>query len=222
VNIPVIFITGLTDSEEKVRGFDLGAVDYVTKPFDVAELKARVNSALKMKSLMDLLASQAQLDGMTGLHNRRYFDQRLSQELSAARRYDRRVGLIILDIDRFKQINDQHGHPKGDKVIIRVAEIIQETCRTTDIPCRYGGDEFAIILSETNNEQAQNFADRLHDRIMKDDELTSIIGEAVTTSIGVAYSEGSEELDASGLLYKADQALYRSKEDGRNRVTIAA
>lgn len=222
VGIPVIFITGLDTSVDKVRGFDLGAIDYVTKPFDPAELKARVRSALKVKNLMDMLASQAQLDGLTGLHNRRYFDQRLGQEIAASHRYNKPVALVLIDIDMFKEINDQHGHPKGDQVIKRFAEIIQSACRETDTPCRYGGDEFAIILPETEKAKAQVLADRLHEMICTDSEMQSYINAAVTPSIGAACAMPGEEVDASGLLLKADQALYQSKEAGRNRVTIAA
>jgi len=222
VDIPVIFITGLDTSVDKVRAFDLGAVDYVTKPFDPAELKARVRSALKVKNLMDMLASQAQLDGLTGLHNRRYFDQRLAQEIAASQRYNKPVGLVLIDIDMFKQINDQHGHPRGDQVIKRFAELIQTACRETDTPCRYGGDEFAIILPETEKAKAQVLAGRLHEMICTDSEMQSYINAAVTPSIGAACAMPGEEIDASGLLLKADQALYQSKEAGRNRVTIAA
>jgi len=222
VNIPVIFITGLNTSVDKVRGFDLGAVDYVTKPFDPAELKARVRSALKIKNLMDMLASQAQLDGRTGLHNRRYFDQRLGQELASGERYRKPVGLLLVDIDEFKQINDRNGHPKGDQVIKRFAELIQAACRESDTPCRYGGDEFAIILPESDKQQAQNLADRLHQIIRSDAELQAIIDAAITPSIGAACAMPGDDTDASGLLLKADQALYQSKEAGRDRVTIAA
>ena len=222
VDIPVIFITGLDTSIDKVRGFDLGAIDYITKPFDPAELRARVRSALKLKSLMDMLSSQAKLDGLTGLHNRRYFDERLTQEIAAGQRYKKPVGLLLLDIDEFKQINDRNGHPLGDKVIVRFAELINAACRTTDIPCRYGGDEFAIILPESDKGQSEKLADRLHEIIHGDVELQSLIDTRITPSIGAACALPDSDTDASGLLLKADSALYDSKKAGRDRVTMAA
>jgi len=222
VDIPVIFITGLDTSVDKVRGFDLGAIDYITKPFDPAELRARVRSALKLKSLMDMLSSQAKLDGMTGLHNRRYFDERLAQEIAAGQRYKKPVGLLLLDIDEFKQINDRNGHPLGDKVIVRFAELIHSACRAADIPCRYGGDEFALILPESDKAQSEKLADRLHEIIHGDVELQSLIDARITPSIGVACALPDSDTDASGLLLKADSALYDSKKAGRDRVTMAA
>ena len=220
--IPVIFLTGVDESINKVKGFDLGAVDYVTKPFDPAELRARVRAALKTKALMDMLTTQAQIDGLTGLHNRRYFDQRLTQELSASQRYGRPVGLLLLDVDHFKSINDTFGHPKGDQVLTKVAEVILRTCRNTDVACRYGGEEFAIVLPEAQADFAYHSAQRLLEQIRQDPELTAILGQPVTVSIGSACADpAAQPVTAAALLKEADRALYTAKNSGRNRVSAA-
>ncbi len=221
-DIPVIFLSGLNESVNKVKGFDLGAIDYVTKPFDPAELRARVRAALNTKVLMDLLTTQAQLDGLTGLHNRRYFDRRLEQEMDAARRYKRLVGLLLVDVDRFKAINDNFGHPKGDQVLRKVAALIRCACRQSDVPCRFGGDEFALILLESSQQHTQRCGTRLVETIRNSDQLKAIIDEPVTLSIGAAASEPSHELTAAQLVARADEALYASKTAGRDRFTLSA
>ena len=220
-NIPVVFLTGVDETVNKVKGFDLGAVDYVTKPFDPAELRARVRSALKTKELMDMLTTQAQIDGLTGLHNRRYFDHRLEQELSEAQRYEKPVGLLLLDIDHFKSINDTYGHPKGDQVLSKLAEVLTQTCRGSDIPCRYGGEEFAVILPESMADFAYQSGQRLLVEIRQHPELTSILGQPVTVSIGAACAGPGDRITPAALIHNTDQALYASKTSGRNRVTAA-
>src|ERR1700722_10173023 len=148
--IPVIFLTGASEVYTKVQGFDLGAVDYVTKPFEPAELRARVRAALRTKRYHDLLAARSNVDGLTGVWNRSYFNQRMGDEVSASVRYGRTVSLVMLDIDNFKSLNDSYGHPFGDRVLEGLGEILHTLLRTTDAPCRYGGEEFGLILSETN------------------------------------------------------------------------
>src|SRR5262245_45435509 len=115
--VPVIFLTAAADTEAKVKAFDAGAVDYVTKPFQVAELRARVRAALRTKRYQDLLATRAQIDGVTGLWNRAYLDQRLAEETAALRRHQRPFALLMIDLDGFKELNDAHGHPFGDRVL---------------------------------------------------------------------------------------------------------
>lgn len=219
--IPVIFLSAADEPINKVIGFDLGAIDYVTKPFEPAELRARVRSALKIKELMDLLTSQAQIDGLTGLRNRRYFDQRLTQELAEGRRYGRPVGLLMLDVDHFKSINDAFGHPKGDQVLVKIAEILTRNCRSTDIPCRYGGEEFTIILPEAAGDITYQSGQRLLEQIRTSPELTAIIGRPVTVSIGAACAWPKDQLLPAALVDLADQALFAAKTAGRNRVTAA-
>ncbi len=220
-NIPIIFLTALEETTNKVTGFDLGAADYITKPFEPAELRARVRAALKTKSLMDLLTSQAQLDGLTGLHNRRYFDQRLAEELDAARRYDRGLGLLMLDIDHFKSVNDSFGHPTGDRVLKALADLLQHVCRASDVTCRYGGEEFGVILQECDREAAETSAGRVLKTVRSSPELVQLLGCPLTVSIGVLAIEAQHRLTPGAAIAKADEALYRAKSEGRNRYHLA-
>ncbi|HEV3006179.1 MAG TPA: diguanylate cyclase, partial [Pirellulales bacterium] len=134
--IPIIFLTGASDTLNKVQGLDLGAIDYVTKPFEPAELRARVRAALRTKRYQDMLAERAQIDAMTSLRNRAYFDAVLNQEVLAARRYGRPASLVLLDLDHFKQVNDTYGHPFGDRVLQQVAELMSTSVRECDAACR--------------------------------------------------------------------------------------
>jgi diguanylate cyclase (GGDEF)-like protein len=220
-DIPVIFLTGADESVNKVKGFDLGAVDYVTKPFDPAELCARVRAALNTKALMDLLTTQGQIDGLTGLHNRRYFDERLGQELAAGHRYERPVGLLMIDLDHFKSINDTFGHPKGDQVLRKFADVLTQTCRATDVTCRYGGEEFAVILPASTAELSQQCGVRVLDAVRKCPDFVDIIGRPVTASIGVACAVPSDRMAPAALVEAADKALYTAKVSGRNRIAAA-
>lgn len=221
-SIPVIFLTGETDVKQKVLGFDVGAVDYIQKPFDTAELTARVRSALRTKRYFDMLAQRAMLDGLTGLWNRSQFDQRLYEEIACARRYDRPLSLVMMDIDRFKNLNDTYGHPFGDQVLQSVGELLQSWTRSTDLPCRYGGEEFGVILRETDLEGAERSAERIRSALeeLEIRHRNNIV--SVTASFGVSsmsLCRNPCELDHNWLIASADSALYRAKDAGRNCVS---
>jgi two-component system, cell cycle response regulator len=219
--IPVIFLTAAGEVLAKVQGFDLGAVDYVTKPFEPAELRARVRSALRMKRFQDLLAAKAQLDGLTGLWNRAYFDRRLLDEVQATARYGRTVSLVMLDIDHFKKLNDDFGHPFGDVVLQRVGELLAAALRASDAACRYGGEEFACILTETSLEGALIAGERIRDQLRGLDFVQKGRVVPVTASIGVSSTEliGVASPSIGGALVEsADRALYEAKRSGRDRV----
>ena len=220
--IPIIFLTGATEVHTKVQGFDLGAVDYVTKPFEPAELRARVRAALRTKRYHDLLAARSNVDGLTGVWNRSYFNQRMGDEVSAAVLYGRTVSLIMLDVDNFKSLNDSYGHPFGDRVLEDLGELLHTLLRTTDAPCRYGGEEFALILSETNEAGAQISAERLRERLAECPFRPGDKHVKVTASLGIACSSLFEpkELTVSRMVTVADDALYRAKAEGRNRVCV--
>ncbi len=217
--IPVIFLTGSTDIDDKVKGLDLGAVDYVTKPFDAFELRARVRAALRTKRLQDLLVEHARIDPLTGLWNRRALTDRLGQEFANIRRNGGSVAFVMADIDHFKRVNDTYGHRIGDEVIIRVAEVLIEQCRQSDLPVRYGGEEFSVLLPDEPLESAVAMAERCRKEIEKicvnfaDQEVR------VTASFGVSDSSGANSPEA--LIESADAALYQAKNSGRNRVVAA-
>jgi len=215
-SIPLIFLTSCGSIEEKVRGLELGAVDYVTKPCNRAELQARVRASLRMSHLIRLLEEKALIDALTGLGNRAMFEQRLGAEIALRIRSSAPLACILLDLDKFKSINDSFGHPFGDFVLRKVASIISEHCRTEDVGCRLGGEEFAVLAPHTNAEQAATLAERMRLAIAKTAFVHGGKSVSVTCSFGVV--DAGDPYDRS-LLERADAALYASKQQGRNRVT---
>jgi diguanylate cyclase (GGDEF)-like protein len=213
--IPIIFLTVVTDIAEKIKGLDLGAMDYVTKPFDQAELRARVRSALRTKHLMDLLAQRAKVDGLTGLWNRSFFEERLDAELALARRTGRPVACIMLDVDHFKRINDRFGHTAGDMALRAVAQVMRANCRIEDVVCRWGGEEFVVLCPNTDCNSAVIAAERLRRVIAASEPRCGEDTIPLTASLGVADIANSGD---SSLVLAADKALYEAKNSGRNAV----
>lgn len=218
-DIPVIVVSCHDETDEKVRALDQGAVDFVTKPFHVAELKARVRSAIRQHRLIKLLSQRARIDAMTGLWNRAYFDERLNQEVQLAVRHDQNIALVLVDLDHFKHINDRYGHLYGDAILEVFAELLNER-RGHDIACRYGGEEFAVIIPQGSCEDAARMSERWRARLEslrwdRDPELR------VTASFGVTDLFRTGESLPMKLVESADRAMYQSKQDGRNRVTVA-
>ncbi len=219
--IPVIFLTGTLDVATKVQAFELGAVDYVTKPFDAIELKARVRAALRTKRYHDLLTTKARIDALTGLWNRGYLNDQLAMEISSRQRSGLAFSLALVDIDHFKPINDTYGHPFGDRVIQGVAGALNRLSRDSDIVCRYGGEEFAILLRGSSSAGARAMAERMREEVEALSFMSGRKAVAVTVSIGIAGSDRFVEAsDPSGdaLLEAVDRALYEAKSKGRNRV----
>ncbi len=222
-HIPIIFLTATSTIETKVHGFDLGAVDFVTKPFHPAELRARVRAALKMKRAQDMLTREARVDALTGLKNRAYFDERLAIEIESSRYKRSPLSLVMIDLDHFKKLNDTYGHPFGDLVLQRVGELLARTARRSDAACRYGGEELALLLTATEIDDAVKVAERAAERIRELD-LPSRGGArvSVTASFGVAEAscilQRMGSITAATLLTAADEALYEAKHQGRDRV----
>jgi len=218
-DIPVIFLTGEGATEQKIRGLELGAVDYVTKPFDPAELAARVRSALRTSDLLQLVARKALIDGLTGLWNRTYLEKRLAAELSSSLRHARPLSVIMLDVDRFKLVNDRHGHGTGDEVLREVARAFLQSTRTEDVACRYGGEEFLLLLPDTLAINAAVLAERIRQSV-EQLEIRHRTGPLkVTASVGIADTIQSNNDSPVDL---ADAAMYAAKQAGRNRVQIAS
>jgi len=218
MNIPVVFLTGAGSTDAKIRGLELGAVDYVTKPFEPAELKARVRAALRTKYLLDLLNKKAMIDGLTGLWNRTYFDQTLAAQLSLARRSAQACSVVLCDLDHFKVINDRCGHLTGDEALRIVAACMQATCRIEDVVCRFGGEEFGIIVPNTPADRALIMAERLRKNIEKLQLSHRGMPVTITSSFGIADVTTCGDKD---LVPAADAALYLAKQNGRNRIEIA-
>lgn len=218
-DIPVIVLSGMDSSQDKVTVFDLGAVDFITKPFEITELRARVRSSLKMSALLKMLAQKAQIDGLSGLFNRTYFDDRLQEEYDRAVRHGHPLSIAMIDLDHFKSVNDTYGHPAGDTVISGVAQIIQQQCRSIDIACRYGGEEFVMILPETAPDQAQILCDRIRQNC-EAMSWSQHPSRSVTLSCGVVGADNGEGLTCTpaAMLEMVDRNLYDAKQTGRNRV----
>ena len=224
-NIPVIFITANTDEESIDLAYQVGGIDYITKPFKALELLARVKTQLNMQNLLEeleqshrelkLLASQ---DHMTKLYNRRYFADISVSILDLAKRNNKQFSVLMLDIDKFKRINDTYGHHIGDEVIIALANVLKSTNRKSDIACRFGGEEFLILLPETDLAGAKIIGEKLRKLV---EELTVKVEDqniGFTISIGVAEINLEKETDLEAVIQRADEGLYKAKEGGRNRV----
>jgi diguanylate cyclase (GGDEF)-like protein len=219
--VPLVFITSAAGTAEKIQGLDLGAADYITKPFDQGEARARILAALRSKHLQDLLARNANVDPLTGTGNRRYFDQRAATELSRSRRHNQPLACIMLDIDHFKHVNDTYGHPFGDEVLRQLGQLLADDCRAEDIVCRYGGEEFVILTPGMDQSGAAVFAERLRHSIEELQFTCAGTPVKVTCSLGVAGVDPFTK-SSGDLVGRADKALYEAKHGGRNCVGSAA
>lgn len=233
--IPVIMVTALNEIEDKIKGIEAGADDFICKPFNKLELLARVKSLLRIKHLHDELerkiqeleATQKKLyqlaitDGLTGLHNYRYFNEQLLHELSRARRHNLHVSVAMMDIDYFKTYNDTHGHPAGDDVLKTIAGLLHTNIREIDVAARYGGEEFALILVETGKTPASIVAHKISKLIenFKFAHQESQPNGNLTVSMGVA-SFPDDTQNPEMLVTLADKRLYKAKALGRNRVVL--
>ncbi|MCA9302745.1 MAG: diguanylate cyclase [Phycisphaerales bacterium] len=218
-DIPVIILSGKNSPQDKVTAFELGAVDFVTKPFELTELRARVRVSLQLHTALQVLAQKAMIDGLSMLYNRALFDQRWVEEFERGLRHKHPLSLVMLDIDKFKQINDNYGHPAGDAVITGIAKIILAEVRKMDIPCRYGGEEFAIILPDTAPSDAYKICERIRTQC-ENTIWPNHPGRAVTISIGIAGTSGEICDSAEEWVRKADQNLYAAKAGGNNRIHL--
>jgi two-component system cell cycle response regulator len=232
-DIPVIFLSALDDTDTKVSGLALGANDYISKPFRVEELLARVAVAIRLKRDRDHLQESAEelrrraeaasemsmTDALTGLLNRYGLQRALQRELSEARRYARSLSCLLLDIDFFKAINDTHGHAAGDAALMQTARVLTETVRASDFVCRYGGEEFLVLAPETDASGAHALAEKI--RLAVSAQLFGVggLGFPLTLSAGIAELRPGES--GNDMIARADLALYQAKQHGRDRVEAA-
>ncbi len=220
--IPIIFLTATEDVTTKVHCFDLGAVDYVTKPFHPAELRARVRSALRMKRAQDMLGREAQVDVVTGLRTRGYFEERLPTEVAIALGERRSLSLLRIEVDHFRALIDTFGYPFGDLVLQRVAEVIGKTLTPTAEACLLASDDLAIVLPRTSLPEAEGVAKAIHEAVRSLELSPRGRKVVVTVSVGVAealsLASDSGSIDAPMLLAAAELGLALAKREGRDRV----
>ena len=220
-DIPVIFITGLESDQDEEKGFLLGAVDYVKRPFKDAIIRARINTQIHIIKQIQTIEQLGLIDALTGIPNRRSFDLRIQFEWRRAIRDHTELSMLMLDIDKFKEYNDTYGHPQGDLMLQAVGKAIKsELKRSTDLFFRYGGEEFAVLLANASIEDALAVAARLITRIAKT-EVPCMINHVITkrtVSIGAATMLPTESDHISVLVAKADRMLYKAKQSGRNQV----
>ncbi|MGL1931487.1 MAG: diguanylate cyclase [Desulfotalea sp.] len=218
--IPVIFITAKDQEEDETKGLEYGAVDYITKPFSIPIVKARVKTHLELKKHRDLLEDLSTLDGLTGIPNRRKFDEYLDSEWKRAVRDNSPLTVIMIDIDNFKLFNDNYGHGVGDDCLKKVAKKLSLSGkRPADFVARYGGEEFSCIIPNTNVEKAEELAEVMRKNIeqLNIPHEFSPTSDRVTISLGVATKIPTISKSFEQLVKSADEALYKAKFEGKNR-----
>ena len=219
-NIYLILITARIQEGDRVRGLDLGADDYITKPFSFSELLARIRVGSRVVQYQQHLEYQTQIDSLTGLFNRRAFDKKINEEFERTKRYHSPLSVLLLDIDNFKIINDTYGHHGGDAALVRISETFREKTRQSDFPSRYGGEEFVLVLPETDQDSALLVAGKIHEAIRACSFGTTARPFALTVSIGVSSTSARLYSDWRELVNDADRALYLAKNSGKDRIEI--
>ena len=218
-NMPILFLTSVNNMDNRIIGLQLGASDFLSKECDPRELALRIRNLLRSKKVFDEVVKLSVVDGLTHVYNRRYFQHRLLDEFERGKRYNRDFCCLIIDVDNFKQVNDTLGHPAGDLVLKRVAAILRRNIRSADVLCRYGGDEFGLLLPETNFKGASVTAERIRSIVEKTDVGKPQYSAKVTLSVGVSSLLEGGALGMDELVTQADVALYQSKRHGRNQVS---
>lgn len=220
-HIPVIFLTGVSDASAEEIGLNMGAADFIAKPFRSAVLIARVRNHLELARQRKLLERLSHFDGLTGIANRRYFNLMLAREFSRMQRQQQPLALVMLDVDDFKAFNDHYGHVQGDECLQQVAQtIVQCLHRPADMVARYGGEEFVCLLPDTTQQGAEKLASDIQAAIaaLRLPHVQAQATEFVTVSMGVASAHPNALSNSQQLLTLADARLYRAKRSGRNRI----
>ena len=228
-HVPVLLLAEGDDRTRIVRGLDLGMNDYLMRPLDREELVARVRTQIRRRRYAERLRTTvrasmeaAVVDALTGLNNRRYLETHLAKLVADAVDKRRPLSVMVLDIDHFKAVNDTFGHDAGDQVLKVFAGRVQKIVRNADLFCRMGGEEFVVVMPDTGLEVAELIAERIRQTIERDLFAIDAGGRMIPVTVSVGLAERGDDVAAADLLRRADQALYRAKSDGRNRVRAAA
>ncbi len=217
-SLPIVFLTARATTEEMVRGLNLGANDYVAKPFKLSELLSRVRAALRTSHLIRLLEEKALIDSLTGLGNRAMFDKRLGAEVSLRIRSGNPLACVVLDVDQFRVVSDGYGQPVGDQMLAKIGETLTDICRAEDVACRSGGHQFVILAPQTTASQAAILAEKV--RVAINEIEFSRQGTPITVTCSFGISEARDAYDRS-MLERAEEAVNHSREQGGNCVSIA-
>jgi two-component system, cell cycle response regulator len=225
--IPVILVSAHSDSDNIVEGLKKGANDYVTKPVNLQVLLARLETQLKMAFMVKQLEAQtamlarlAAVDELTGVYNRRVLFEHLEDEVTRSKRYGNALSMLMLDLDWFKQVNDRYGHAAGDAVLKEFSQRLCRSVRGVDLVCRYGGEEFCVILPQTSLGKAMRAAEHIRTAIQRKPFEYDGTAIPMTVSIGLTSFVPDEVDSPTDLLERADKALYEAKNGGRNQVRI--
>ena len=225
--IPIILVTVKGDIDSKVAGLKLGADDYLAKPFNPLELRARVQSMLRIKALQDKINSKRRelealstTDDLTGLLNHRAMQQRLRDEFRRAQRYNEPLSILMVDVDHFKTVNDTHGHQFGDVVLQQLAQLLVSYVREIDVVARYGGEEFLVILPQTHFTGSLTVAERIWRAVGNHRFVGGKTTYNLTISIGISFYPNKNIADVERLVSFADDALYQAKREGRDRICL--
>lgn len=221
-SIPIIFLTARVTGPDVAAGFRKGCVDYIKKPFDEVELKARISAALKKKESESKLREETRTDSLTRIYNRRYFFDSADRKIEYCKRRDSIMALTIIDVDTFKKINDTYGHQAGDYILIEFAKTLQKNVRPYDLVARYGGEEFVILFLDSTNEEAFHIMERIRRRIDSSDFIYDEQRIHLTFSAGISciseFDKNECTLDA--MIKLADDRLYQAKRHGGNTIIL--
>jgi len=219
-NIPIIFVTAKNDTTDEEYGLNLGAIDYIKKPFHPAIIKIRVKNHMDLKLKSDKLEELSMIDSLTNIPNRRFFNETFEKKYREILRDKRSLALIMIDVDFFKLYNDNYGHWQGDECLRKVAQTLRKNLkRPTDTVSRYGGEEFVVLLKDIDRDGAKKVVQSLIDAVanLKIEHKYSTVAEFVTISAGLSIKESDEDISKEDFLKIADDELYRAKESGRNK-----
>lgn len=222
-DIQIVFLTADNSPDNLAKALHAGASDYISKPFNGVELEARVRVAMRTKRMIDLLRERARIDALTGLNNRAAMDDYLIAATAAYKRTQQPFSLLMVDLDHFKEINDTYGHAVGDDVIRKVGASIRAGCRPYDTACRFGGDEFGVILAQTETASPEQISKRILEKI--NEIRIKVEGDEIKVACSGGLASAADlpnGFEPADLLKVSDEALYTAKSEGRNRLVVAA